>query len=516
MLRAIATVGGITMASRVLGFARDILIARLIGAGAEADAFFVAFRFPNLFRRMFAEGAFNAAFVPIAARELIERGRDEARRFAEEALAVLLAALLLLTIACQVAMPWLMLALAPGFAVEPAKYDMAVQFTQITFPYLLLMSLTALYGGVLNTVKRFAAAAAAPMLLNVVLILALAVAIPLTGQPGLTLAWAVAIAGVVQLLWLVMACRRAGIALRLPRPRLTPRVRRLLRLMGPGVLGAGAMQINLVIGTIIASLEPGAVSYLYYADRVYQLPLGVIGAAVGVVLLPELAHRIRSGREQAAVEGLNRAIELTLLVTLPAAVGLAVLPGPIVTVLFQRGAFGAAEAEATAAVLAAFAAGLPAFVLVKALTPAFYAREDTRTPFIYAIAGMAANTVGALALFPLMGFLGIPIATSAAAWLNLGLVARRLAELGHLAPDERLKRMTPRIVVASLAMGAALVLAKTALEPALAGGLALKVGALAALVLGGAALYLAVAVPLGAVAPGELGRFFRRGRAASP
>jgi putative peptidoglycan lipid II flippase len=234
------------------------------------------------------------------------------------------------------------------------------------------------------------------------------------------------------------------------------------------------------------------------------------------VLLPELAHRIRSGREQAAVEGLNRAIELTLLVTLPAAVGLAVLPGPIVTVLFQRGAFGAAEAEATAAVLAAFAAGLPAFVLVKALTPAFYAREDTRTPFIYAIAGMAANTVGALALFPLMGFLGIPIATSAAAWLNLGLVARRLAELGHLAPDERLKRMTPRIVVASLAMGAALVLAKTALEPALAGGLALKVGALAALVLGGAALYLAVAVPLGAVAPGELGRFFRRGRAASP
>ena len=235
----------------------------------------------------------------------------------------------------------------------------------------------------------------------------------------------------------------------------------------------------------------------------------------GVVLLPELTHRIRSGREQAAVEGLNRAIELTLLVTLPAAIGLIVLPGPIVTVLFERGAFGAAEAEATAAVLAAFAVGLPAFVLVRAITPAFYAREDTRTPFNYAIVGMAANTCGALALFPSIGFLGIPIATSAAAWLNLGLVVRRLAGLGHLAPDQRLKRLAPRIVVASLVMGAALAMARAALEPALAGGLALKVGALAALVLGGAAFYLAVAVPLGAVIPGEFGRFFRRGRAAS-
>src|SRR5215468_6151156 len=404
LVKSIATVGGYTMVSRVLGFIRDILIARVLGTGYVADAFFVSQRFPNLFRSLFAEGAFNASFVPLFARRLAEEGPEGARRFAEQVLSVLLSVLLAFTIVAQIAMPWLMHVIAPGFAEHPEKFALAVQFTQITFPYLLFMALTALQGGVMNALGRFAHAAAAPILLNVVMILALVLVAPFTGMPGHVLAWAMAAAGICQFLWLVIACHYEGIPLRLPRPRLSPAVRRLLRLMLPGIVGAGVMQINLVIGTIIASLTPAAVSYLYYADRIYQLPLAVIGSAVGVVLLPELTRQLRSDRPQQAMETQNRCIEFAMLLTVPAAVALIVVPEPIIAVLFQRGAFQPEATWPTALALAAYSAGLPAYVLVKALTPGYFAREDTATPFRYAIISLVANIILSVGLFQLIGF----------------------------------------------------------------------------------------------------------------
>ena len=512
MLRSIATVGGWTMASRLLGFARDILIARVLGAGPEADAFFVAFRFPNLFRRLFAEGAFNAAFVPLYSRALTEHGRLVAGRFAEETLALMIAVLLGLTLLAEVSMPWLMVAIAPGFTGNAAKYALAVQFTRITFPYLLFMALAALYGGVLNAHRRYAHAAAAPILLNLVMIAGMALAAPIWGRPGLVLAWSVALAGIGQFLWLTLAARRSETALSLsPWPALTPEVKRLLKLMVPGVIGSGAMQINLLIGTMIASLAPGAVSYLYYADRIYQLPLGVIGSAIGVVLLPEITRSLRSGKGAAAGESLNRAIELGLVISLPAAIALIAVPTEIIAVLFERGAFGPEATRATAATLAAFATGLPAYVLVKVLAPPFYAREDTQTPFRCAIAAMIANTALSLAFFPIFGFIGIALATALASWLNLGLLWRGLRRNRFLEVDTRLRRRGPRILLVSIVMGAGLIAGAAGLEEALAGPLTGRWAGLAALVAGGGLSYFALALAFGAIERSALRLLLRRG-----
>ena len=510
MIRAITTVGGYTMVSRVLGFVRDILIARVLGTGYVADAFFVSQRFPNLFRSLFAEGAFNASFVPLFTRRLAEEGVEAARRFAEQVLSVLLAVLLVFTVAAQIAMPWLMHVIAPGFAEHPEKFALAVQFTQITFPYLLFMALTALQGGVMNALGRFAHAAAAPILLNVVMILALVLVAPFTGLPGHVLAWAMAVAGVCQFLWLVIACHYAGIPLRLPRPRLTPAVRRLLRLMVPGIVGAGVMQINLVIGTIIASLQPAAVSYLYYADRIYQLPLAVIGSAVGVVLLPELARQLRGDRPELAMGTQNRCIEFAMLLTVPAAVALMVVPEPIVAVLFQRGAFKADATWPTALALAAYSAGLPAYVLVKALTPGYFAREDTATPFRYAVVSLVANIVLSVGLFQLIGFFGIACSTAAASWLNVIMLGTTLHRRGDLRLDRRLLGRLPRILAASAIMGVALWFAADWLRPAFAGPLLVKSAALALLVGGGMLLFGVAALALGATERADLGRFRRR------
>ncbi|MCH7710946.1 MAG: murein biosynthesis integral membrane protein MurJ [Proteobacteria bacterium] len=505
LLRSITTVGGYTMISRVLGFARDILIANILGASAVADAFFVAFKYPNFFRRLFAEGAFNAAFVPLFSGLLATGGRSEAKAFAEGTFAVLSCALLFLVAAFEIAMPWAMYAIAPGFAADPEKFQLAVTLTRITFPYLLFISLVSLMGGVLNSLDRFAAAAATPIILNVSLITALIGLARFTDTPGHALAWGVAAAGIAQFLWLYLVLHGAGMGLKLRRPRLTPKVRRLLKLMVPGAIGAGVVQINLLVDVLIASFLPsGSISYLYFADRVNQLPLGVIGVGVGTALLPLLSRQIRSEEAAAALDSQNRALEIALLLTIPAAAALMVISGPVILVLFGRGAFAAPEVEAASMALAAYAAGLPAYVLIKVLTPGYFAREDTVTPVKIASICVVVNLVLNLVLMGPFAHVGIAVATAIAAWINAALLAGGLKRRGHLVIDDRLKSRLPRIALAAVVMTVCLVLGAMALAGPLAGAEVPRIGALVGLVAGGIVIYGACAQLSGAADLKEL------------
>src|SRR5271169_1325917 len=498
LLRSVATVGSYTLLSRVMGFVRDILTAALLGAGPVADAFFVAQRLPNLFRSLFAEGAFSAAFVPLFAGVMAERGEEAARTFAEDALAVLLAALLAFVVLGEVFMPAVMRMIAPGFEADPEKFDLAVDLARITFPYLLFIALVALQGGVLNSVDRFAAAAATPILLNLFLIAALLLMRQFGWRDGRALAWAVSAAGFAQFLWLLFACGRAGLALRLPLPRLTQGVRRTLAVMAPGTIGAGVTQLNLLISTALASLLPsGSVSYLYYADRLNQLPLGVVGIAVGTAILPSLSRQVRLGHLSDAVATQNRGIELAVLLTLPAAIALGVLATPILSALFERGAFGSTDTAATAAALAAYAAGLPAFVLIKVLAPAFFARHDTATPVKVAIAAMTANLCLTLVLMQFLAHVGIALATTMAGWLNALTLLALLIQRRHFGFDPRARRNLPRVGAVALGMGAVLAALRMALAPILAGHAMLQVGALAVLICAGFATFAALALGLG-------------------
>ena len=473
LYRSFATVGGLTLLSRVFGFLRDILIAAILGSGLVADAFFVAFRFPNLFRRLFGEGAFNAAFVPLFAKQLEGEGREAARQFAEEAMAGLVFILLVITVVTEITMPFLMYGLAPGFSETPEKFDLAVLLTRITMPYLLCMSLVALMSGVLNTFGKFVESSSVSIVLNGVMMLATFVGMALGYQnepmAGVIQAWGVFVAGILQL-WLLMdGLRRNNIWLKLRWPRMTEGVRRLIALGIPGVIAGGVTQLNIVIGTVIASMQNGAVSYLYYADRLYELPLAIVGIAIGVVLLPDVSRHLRAENHEAVMDSQNRSLEFAMLLTLPAAAALAVVPTPIVSALFQRGAFTAADTPATAYALAIFALGLPSFVLIKVFSPAYFAREDTRTPMIYASISLTANTIGSIALFflfrayGLMPHLGIAVATTLGGWLNAGLLYMTLAKHRHFIADKRLKRSLPRILLATLIMSIVLWLVAIAL-----------------------------------------------------
>ena len=511
LLRSVATVGSYTLVSRLFGFARDVLTAAILGAGPVADAFFVAQRLPNLFRSLFAEGAFSAAFVPLASKALADGGKPAVRTFAEEAFAVLFAALLVFVVLGEVFMPAVMRVIAPGFDAEPGKFALVVNLSRITFPYLLFISLTALQGGLLNAVDRFAAPAATPILLNLFLIAALLAMARFGIEGGEWLAVALTAAGIAQFLWLMGSCMRAGLALRLRRPRLTPGVRRTLQIMGPGVLGAGVTQINLLVSTALASLLPGgSVSFLYYADRLNQLPLGVVGIAVATAILPPLSRQIHVGDETGAAATQNRGAELALLLTLPAAVGLAVLAQPILAVLFQRGAFGPTEAAETAAALAAYAVGLPAFVLVKVLAPAFFARHDTATPVKVAIGAMATNLAATLLLMPFWAHVGVAFALSIAGWMQAAALSILLARRGHFRLDGRARTNLPRIAVSALAMGVALVVLRIVLAGALAGPVLLRLCALSALIAAGIVVFGALVMALGVTGWSDLRRQFRR------
>lgn len=474
-LKSLATVSGLTMASRVLGFARQVLMAGVIGAGGNpvADAFWAAFRLPNMFRRLFAEGAFHAAFIPLFQGKRVDEGNASAKVFAEEVMAALIFILTLLTALVQVAAPAFVYLIASGFQDDPEKFGLTTLYTRIMFPYLFMMSLVGLFSGVLNSFGRFAASAGAPLALNACLIAAILIfADAETAVAGEALAWGVFAGGIVQMVILFFGAARQGFVLRLRMPRLTPPVRRLFVLGAPGFISAGAVQINLIVGTNIASREPGAVSWLMNADQLYQLPLALIGIALGVVLLPMLSTRVKEGDETGAARAINNALELSALLCFPAAVAFLIMGAPICEALFRGIAgdalslFGARESAftehdvvMTGMALGIFGIGLPAFVWHKIFSPAFFAREDTRTPMNYALISIAVNTVLALVLFPMIGFLSVPIATAAAAWVQVILLAQKLYRRRQFQPGGRLAGRLVRIIFATGGLGAFLLLA---------------------------------------------------------
>lgn len=498
------------MLSRILGFVRDLLIAATLGAGPVADAFFVAFRLPNLFRRLFAEGAFSAAFAPLFAEALTKDGPDAARRMAEDALAVVMLGAVVVTALAEIAMPALVAVLAPGFLEAPAQFDQAVEMARLTFPYLAFMTLTALFAAVLNGVGRFAAAAAAPILLNIITITAMLAFVDLGDTPGHVLAAAVALAGAAQLILVAYAASRAGYALKLRRPRLTVGVKKLGRLMGPGVLAAGATQINIVVGSQLASLlAAGAISHLYYADRIYQLPLGVIGVALGVALLPQISREAQSGDEKAAQASLGRGVEIGLWLTLPAAAAAVAAPELLVRALFERGAFSPADAAATAAALQAYACGLPAFVLSKTLAPGYFARGDTRTPARAAGISVVLNIALGLTLMWPLGHVGLALATTLASWVQVWLLWRGLGKAGwRTSRPGSAKRLAGLLIAAAIMGGGLLALAPAALD---VGNDLERLGATLGLCFVGCLAYLGIAHVLGAARIDTAWREIRHG-----
>ena len=520
LVRATASIGGLTLVSRLLALVRDTLMASYVGAGFASDAFQIAWRLPNLFRALFAEGAFAAVFVPMFNRrmadELDAEGRSPALLFASQVLSVMVPILILFTAALMLAAIPLVGLISGGFRDGgPEKVALAVTLTRITLPYLALISLVSLLGGILNSLDQFWVNAAAPILLNICMVAGL---LFFHGEDAVATARvqaiAVTVSGAMQLAWLVWSCGRAGVVLRLGMPRLSPDVRRLLLLIGPAALGQGAIQLNLVVSSALAGhfLPQGAISYLYYADRLNQLPLGLIGIGIGTAILPSLSRHIRADDAAAASAMQNRAIELALALAIPAAVALVVAATPIIRGVLQHGAFGAADTIGAARALAAFSLGVPAYVLIKVLTPGFYARQDTRTPVRIALIAMLVNLIGNLILIWPLAHAGVALATAISAWVNAGLLYAVLHRRGLLTLDAQVKRRVVRIVAAGAAMGLVLFGLAPLLDPHMAQGLVERLVALSLLCGGGAAVYAVAVVIFGGINLRDIRRQFVRAR----
>ncbi|MEE2725269.1 MAG: murein biosynthesis integral membrane protein MurJ [Verrucomicrobiota bacterium] len=610
-----ATVSGFTALSRILGFIRDILMGYFLGSSHAADAFFAAFKFPNIFRRIFGEGAFNSAFVPLFSRELTSKGRKEAMHFASQTFSILAIVLLIITIIAIPLMSWITMVHAPGFSAvktfrgdsnnnevsfdikikgskaiyfvienggnaeiknitlvknnndtenpldqsdwlsekgklikkyalskdknftrikgnaliknskegnthlsiyrnHPDTFNLTVTLSKITFIYLLCMALVAHMSGVLNTIKIFGMPAAAPVLLNMTFLagfLIFSIFWGLKGDPvkyAHVAAWCVFVAGFLQLGALYFTCFRKGLRIKLCKPKISPQIKRLFILMGPGVLAAGIQQINLLVGSIIASFREGAISYLYYSERVYQLPLGVIGIGLGVILLPEVTKRLRNGDQIGAITSMNRGIELAMLLTIPASIALIVIPYPIISTLFQHGAFTAEDANLTALSLAGFAIGIPGYVLVRVLQPGYFARENTKTPMLIAGVTVIVNIVFSIILFDSLGHIGIAIATSIAAWVNVALLLFGLRNFWK--PDARLKSRMPKIFIASIVMGSLLWILHQTIKEMFNHDFWLRLGGVSMLVIFGITIYFFIAFKLKASSLKELKADFKK------
>ena len=615
LLRSMATVSGFTALSRILGFIRDILMGYFLGSSHAADAFFAAFKFPNIFRRIFGEGAFNSAFVPLFSRELTSKGRKEAMHFASQTFSILAIVLLIITIIAIPLMSWITMVHAPGFSAvktfrgdsnnnevsfdikikgskaiyfvienggnaeiknitlvknnndtenlldqsdwlsekgklikkyalskdknftrikgnaliknskegnthlsiyrnHPDTFNLTVTLSKITFIYLLCMALVAHMSGVLNTIKIFGMPAAAPVLLNMTFLAGFLISSIFWGLKGDSVkyahvaAWCVFVAGFLQLGALYFTCFRKGLRIKLCKPKISPQIKRLFVLMGPGVLAAGIQQINLLVGSIIASFREGAISYLYYSERVYQLPLGVIGIGLGVILLPEVTKRLRNGDQIGAITSMNRGIELAMLLTIPASIALIVIPYPIISTLFQHGAFTAEDANLTALSLAGFAIGIPGYVLVRVLQPGYFARENTKTPMLIAGVTVIVNIVFSIMLFDSLGHIGIAIATSIAAWVNVALLLFGLRNFWK--PDARLKSRMPKILIASIVMGSLLWILHQTIKEMFNHDFWLRLGGVSMLVIFGITIYFFIAFKLKASSLKELKADFKK------
>jgi putative peptidoglycan lipid II flippase len=457
LLKAMATVAGLTGLSRILGFIRDILTAAILGAGPIADAFFVALKLPNFFRRVTAEGAFSVSFVPLYSEKIAKDGEEEADLFASNAFAVMLLFLVPFTLIALIAMPFIIYGIAPGFVGDELRYDTAVELSRVTFPYLLMMSLTALMGGVLNARDKFAPFAGAPILFNLALILALVVFTPIMESAGHAMAWGVLGAGAAQFLWLLFWIKRHGVKLRLKKPEFTGNIKKLFKLMGPGVIGAGVMHVNLLADLIIASLlTSGSISYLYYADRLNQLPLGMVGIAVGTALLPMLSKALAKDDAKQANNLFNRAMEICLLLALPAATALIVMPETLIKVLFERGAFDASDTAITAKVLMAYAIGLPAYIGVKVYSSVFWANQDTVSPVKVSVVTTILNVIFSLILIQFIGVVGIALSTGVMGWLQFVLLRHKCKSRAAAKFDDRFKSALLKIIFSCVMMATVL------------------------------------------------------------
>jgi putative peptidoglycan lipid II flippase len=455
MLGRFFTVGGYTLLSRLTGFARDIMLAAILGAGPVADAFFVALRLPNHFRAIFAEGAFNAAFVPAYA-HLYGESEASAKLFANRIFTLLFTAQVVLLVVAWLFMPQVIAVLAPGFSQDPARGELAIALTRITFPYLLLVTLVTLYGGMLNVMHRFASAAAAPIFLNLSMMATLALAVLFPGA-GYAAAWGVLIAGLLEFLLLAGDAWRSGILPRFAPLKLDADVRAFFRALGPATIGSMGTQVALFADTIIATFLPaGALSALYYADRLNQLPIGVIGIAIGTVLLPEMSRRIASGDQAGASVSQRQAFDFTLLLSVPFVAAFTTVPDVIMRAMFARGAFSKADAAAAGATLAAYAFGLIPFVLIRSAVATFYARKDTATPVKAALTGVAVNVALKIVLVGALAQVGLALATAVGAWINLLLVIGFAVRAGHLVLDRAILQSFAKFALTGVILGAAL------------------------------------------------------------
>ena len=490
LLKALATVSSMTLLSRILGFVRDAAIARVFGAGIATDAFFVAFKLPNLLRRVFAEGAFSQAFVPVLAEYRNRRGEAATRDLVDHVASLLALVLLAVTIIGILAAPVIVYLSAPGFAANPTKFDTTVALLRVTFPYILFISLSSLAGAILNTWSRFSIPAFTPTLLNLSFIGFALFLVPYFDPPVMALAWAVFVGGILQLAFQLPFLRRIGM---LPRPRFALRdegVWRILKLMGPAIFGVSIGQISLLINGIFASfLVTGSVSWLYYADRLMEFPTGILGVALGTILLPSLAKTYaRDGAEEYS-RLLDWGLRLTLILAAPAAVAMAVLAVPLVATLFQHGAFGAHDVDMTRRALMAYSLGLVGLILVKVLAPGFYARQNIRTPVKIGIVTLAATQVLNLAFYELLGHAGLALAIGLGACINAGLLYRALRAAGIYFPQQGWGGFLGRLVVAVTIMGVAIGFAAGPSDAWLAGAVLARVSRLTGIVFLGAGVY---------------------------
>jgi putative peptidoglycan lipid II flippase len=515
LIRSSMIFSSLTLVSRLLGFVRDLFVTARLGASATAaaDAYNTALAFPNLFRRIFAEGAFAAAFVPAYSRKLTADGEAEADKLAADALATLAAATLLLTVIAQLAMPWLMYLINPGYVDDPAKFKLAILLTQISMPYLPCMAITALLSGVLNARGRFIFSAAAPILLNAAILVAV---IPQRSaeQSAVAASWAILVAGVGQAALIWWGARRAGAKINVRVPKVTPEIKALIALAVPGAIAASATQVNIFISGVLASQVAGARSWLAVADRLYQLPLGLVGVAVGVALLPRLSHALQAGDHDDAQNATDQAIVFSLALTLPAAAALMAMPYFLIDGLFTRGEFTTLDARQTADALFHYGWGVPAFVLLRVLSPVFFARQDTKGPMRFALLSVVVNIVLGIVLFHIIGFEGIAAATSIATWITIGQMAVALSRSGDYRPSKRAWGKILRVLAASVAMGLIL-LVGSHFRPAIEGVLGSKELAVVLVSAIGGGLYPFLLFASGGVTLSEIKALLRRRRPAA-